>query len=88
MAPGISIKCLCLDWVFYEIYNQCTKYNQYLTSIIYFRFIYQYCENVSERPVANKPNASEIQFETKSWCPVDLNLQEIAHALIEKVKPQ
>ena len=63
-------------------------YNEYLTSITCFRFIYQYCENVSERPLANKPNASEIQFETKSWCPVDLNLQEIAHALIEKVKPQ
>ena len=27
----------------------------------------------------------EIQFETKSWCPVDLNLQEIAHTLVEKV---
>ena len=86
MVPGISIKCLYLDWVFYEIYLHI--YNEYLTSITCFRFIYQYCENVSERPLANKPNASEIQFETKSWCPVDLNLQEIAHALIEKVKPQ
>ena len=54
---------------------------------IYFRFIYQYCENVTERPIANKSNSSEIQFETKSWCPVDLTLQEIAHALVEKVKP-
>ena len=49
------------------------------------RFIYQYCENVAERPLANKGNSSEIQFETKSWCPVDLTLQDIAHALVEKV---
>ena len=57
-----------------------------------FRFIYQYCENVTERALANKENSSkssastEIQFETKSWCPVDLNLQEIAHTLVEKVR--
>lgn len=48
------------------------------------RFIYQYCENVAERSLANKGNSSEIQFETKSWCPVDLTLQDIAHALVEK----
>ena len=51
------------------------------------RFIYQYCESVTERPIAtnNKSNASETHFETKSWCPVDLCLQEIGHSLVEKV---
>ena len=36
---------------------------------------------------AKRPNLSstEIQFETKSWCPVDLCLQEIAHSLVQKV---
>jgi len=50
------------------------------------RFIYQYCESVTERPIAtsNKSNASETHFETKSWCPVDLCLQEIGHSLVEK----
>lgn len=49
------------------------------------RFIYQYCENVTEKPLpSSKGNSSEIQFETKSWCPVDLCLQEIAHSLVER----
>ena len=43
------------------------------------RFIYQYCESVRE-----KPNG-ELQFETRSWCPVDLALQEIARSLVDEV---
>ena len=52
-----------------------------------YRFIYQYCENVTEKPLQNNGNGQncEIQFETKSWCPPDLCLQEIAHSLVEKV---
>ena len=33
------------------------------------RFIYQFCESVQEK------SNGEIQFETKSWCPVDLAIQ-------------
>ena len=40
------------------------------------RFIYQLCENVKE-------SNGEIQFETKSWCPVDLALQNIQNDLLE-----
>ena len=56
-------------------------------SVANLNFIYQYCESVTERPIAtsNKSNASETHFETKSWCPVDLCLQEIGHSLVEKV---
>lgn len=43
------------------------------------RFIYQYCESVCEK-------GGEIQFETRSWCPVDLGLQEIALSLIDKFR--
>ena len=42
------------------------------------RFIYQFCESVQE-----KPNG-EIQFETKSWCPVDLAIQDIQSGLSDK----
>ena len=42
------------------------------------RFIYQLCENVKEKP------SGEIQFETKSWCPIDLGLQDLQSSLLEK----
>ncbi len=45
-----------------------------------FRFIYQFCENIKEKP------DGEIQFETKSWCPVDLGLQDISHDLVTQVR--
>ena len=42
------------------------------------RFIYQFCESVKEIP------NGEIQFETKSWCPVDLAIQNIQSGLSDK----
>ena len=42
------------------------------------RFIYQLCENVKEKP------SGEIQFETKSWCPIDLGLQDLQSSLLDK----
>ena len=42
------------------------------------RFIYQFCESVKEKP------DGEIQFETKSWCPVDLAIQDIQSGLSDK----
>ncbi len=49
-------------------------------SMVPFRFIYQFCENIKEKP------DGEIQFETKSWCPVDLGLQDISHDLVTQVR--
>merc|ERR1719367_2749513 len=46
------------------------------------RFIYQFCESVQE-----KPNG-EIQFETKSWCPVDLAIQDIQSGLSDKFQTE
>jgi len=43
------------------------------------RFIYQFCESVQE-----KLNG-DIQFETKSWCPVDLAIQNIQQNLVDNV---
>ena len=42
------------------------------------RFIYQFCESVKEK------SNGEIQFETKSWCPVDLAIQNIQSCLSDK----
>ena len=42
------------------------------------RFIYQFCESVKEK------SNGEIQFETKSWCPVDLAIQNIQSGLSDK----
>merc|ERR1719367_2256775 len=42
------------------------------------RFIYQFCESVQEK------SNGEIQFETKSWCPIDLGLQDLQSSLLEK----
>ena len=44
------------------------------------RFIYQFCESVKEKP------DGEIQFETKSWCPVDLAIQDIQSGLSDKFR--
>ena len=97
--------CLHLHWTdkgkaltvtsnFEKVGDNCYLYKviifRSLICILHFtRFIYQYCENVTERPLTGKGNgessSSEVQFETKSWCPVDLCLQEIAHSLVQKV---
>ena len=42
------------------------------------QFIYQFCQSVKEMP------SGEVQFETKSWCPVDLGLQDIQQSLVHK----
>merc|ERR1719510_307658 len=42
------------------------------------RFIYQFCENVREK------SNGEVQFETKSWCPVDLGIQDIQNNIWQK----
>ncbi len=43
------------------------------------RLIYQYCESASVSA------EGAVKFETKSWCPPDLGLQEIAQSLVQKV---
>ena len=43
------------------------------------RFVYQFCESVQEK--AN----GDVQFETKSWCPVDLAIQNIQQNLVENL---
>lgn len=42
------------------------------------QFIYQFCQSVKEK------SNGEVQFETKSWCPVDLGLQDIQQSLVQK----
>ena len=42
------------------------------------QFIYQFCQSVKEKA------DGEVQFETKSWCPVDLGLQDIQKYLWQK----
>jgi hypothetical protein len=44
------------------------------------KLIYQYCENVTFYP-----EGDGVKFETKSWCPPEMGLQEIAANLISKV---
>ncbi len=46
------------------------------------RFIYQFCESVKQK------GQGEIQFETKSWCPVDLGLQQIQQSLLDKMSEE
>merc|ERR1719510_653466 len=46
------------------------------------RFIYQFCESVQEK------SNGEIQFETKSWCPVDLAIQDIQSGLSDKFQAE
>ena len=75
---------------FQRLVLECESRHFWVSHLLkFFRFIYQYCENVTERPLGSNKgstSSSEIQFETKSWCPVDLCLQDIASSLVTRVR--
>ncbi len=41
-------------------------------------FVYQYCEGVSQLAEGG------IKFETRSWCPEDMELQELAREMVAR----
>jgi len=59
--------------------KEALKYAENQVSLSYSRYIYSYCQTMKETAVG------DLQFETRTWCPVDLGLQSIAQSLIDTV---